>query len=297
MRKHLWLVVIAVGLLGVNLGLFFTSNGGSSGIRFDESLFALKEAKPTQMTIGDQVLIFADGYYYLQTDGTREMADPAIVGHLLDLLSRIRVRRPVAEVADSNLVPVALQYSNGEVQAFEVGHNVQKTSTYFLAESQAYEVEIPGYTNYLGGIFALTADQWKDRRLLEGNWRTIQRLDITYPKSPSIAIRFVDDFFTVNGSAPADSARLVKYLDQFQNFSVNERITLAQFPRLDSLSKRTPQAHLLVDAINLKEPLRLVIYPQLTDQYFQLVQINASDWAVMEASRVASLLVDAAYFQ
>ena len=93
----------------------------------------------------------------------------------------------------------------------------------------------------------------------------------------------------VNGEAPQDSSAVVEYLNQFQYFEANERISDGRFPRFDSLAQTTPGAVITIEDIKEEQPVILTIFPNLKGQAYHLV-MRENQMMVIDARRVQGLL-------
>ena len=174
---------------------------------------------------------------------------------------------------------------------FQVLGDANATKTYFLVADEGYQVEIPGYSDYVGAIFQLRKDQWRDRLVINGNWRSIQKLEVDYAgEGEDLSIRFADAFFEVSLVDALDSNAVINYLNEFEFLRANERISPGRFPRLDSLAQTAPEAIITIDDIKGSEPLQLVIFPAIPGDQFRLVLDPNNLMAVFEEERVRALL-------
>lgn len=230
--------------------------------------------------------------------------DPNLRKVLLSVLNRVRIRRvltneELSQVKTGNALNVEVKGVKNKV--FTVVGNPTQTKTYFidLEQDKGYEVEIPGYSDFVGGIFQLNTDQWRDRRIFSGNWRTIQEISIDYtdPSMKDLAIKFEGDFFKVEGVSKLDSNRVVNYLDQFINFQANEMISLGRFDRYDSLMNSQPYAVIFLDDIKISDPIRLEVFQSIPRERINLVKLEENDFMVIDNRRINSILQIPEYFQ
>lgn len=206
---------------------------------------------------------------------------------LFSIMQRVRVRKEADYVSEEQ---VAVRFSGGP--EFLVWGNPMRTRTYFSPKGgdEIYEMEIPGYSDYLGSIFTLHPDQWRDRLLLNGTWRTIQSLKLRVGDSEELDIRFANDFFEVKGVTALDSNAVVGYLNQFEYFQVNEWVSPGRFARYDSLVNTAPLATLQMQLISRKEPYKLRIFRALPGEGIHLVALEAGEMLVVDQRRVGSML-------
>jgi len=283
-KKNLRLLIVIVVLLAANLLLFIDSDF-KSGISYDEAMFAVEDTARLETIELGSLKLSRSGQNWRVNDFK---ADPSIAEHLLSILNRVRVKKPVGAMDAENATEVKL---NGE-SVFQVKSNDTKTKTFFIKEGEGYEVEIPGFSDYLGGVFELHPDQWRDRLLLDGSWRTIQYLEIAYhPDSlEDIRIRYQDNFFSVAGISDLDSTAVVEYLNQFKYFQANEYVSRGRFPNLDSLANTRPLATLRVDDINHSDTISFRIFPRIRREGDHLITDEDQDMYVIDYQRMRRIL-------
>ena len=173
----------------------------------------------------------------------------------------------------------------------QLATNATGTKTYFVNEGVASEVAVPGYRDNVIDLFTLHPDQWRDRVVFDGNWRTIQQVHVSFAGSePSFNVRFDDKFFLINGESPSDSTAVINYLNQFEYFQANEMISSGRFTNFDSLSQTEPFATVTIDDIKGEKPVGFDVFPALNGQGFHLLMKNQSELMVLDAGRVARML-------
>lgn len=291
----LWFVL----LLLVNVIFFFLTVKGNS-VSFDEDLFAIRDtASVTSIEIieDSKKLVLTRNPEGWILNGEYP-ADEGLRRLLMSILMRVQVKKPVeVEKADVKTVIV----HGARPMNFEVWGNLTKTRTFFSMSSgeAVYEVAIPGYNEYLGGIFELNEDQWRDRLLIDGSWRTIQKLSLDYLGSDEkdFLILFDENFFKVESVPEIDSAAVIGYLNQFQVFQINEWISDGRFPRYDSLSRMPPLATLTIETINQQDPAVLDIYPALEEESFHLATDHDGNMMVVDKKRIDAILAERTGFE
>lgn len=277
-------LLVVIGLLLVsNVALYF-SGKTKSGLSYDEAQFAVQDtASVASISIGDIQLrkesVWMVGQY---------PADPAFVDHLLNVLLRVRVKKPIGEMSVEDAVAISVNN-----RSFHFKPNDTKTRTYFIADGQGYEMEIPGFSDYVGGIFELAADQWRDRLVYNGSWRTIQNLHLDYTAGDAddFRITFEKDFFKMDGIAQPDTTRMMDYLNQFQYFQANERLSPGRVPYLDSIAGTTPLARLTIDDIQLKQPITFTIFPRRPQDGFHLLLDPNGEMIAVDMERTGMILM------
>jgi len=288
-KRNKNLLIIFMMLLVVNV-LFALIGGEKGGVSFDENKFILSDTSAVKFVkIGNDIELKKTGADWMLNDEFG--VDPYFKRLLFSILQRVKVKKPVdIDQEEGQLVQVG-----GEMpMTFSVWGNATKTKTYFALEGddQVYEVHIPGYNDYLGGIFELTPDQWRDRLLVNASWRTIQHLTLDYQDSDEIDldIAFNDDFFHVKDVAPIDSNAVVEYLNLFQYFQANEWLSAGRFPRYDSLSKMPPLATLTIETIDREMPFILDIFPKLEGERFNIGMTVGESLLVIDENRMRGIL-------
>lgn len=216
---------------------------------------------------------------------------------LLAVLTRVRVKgqlggaqaRGVLELVEKNGLVVTLK--GEEDVTFTVVGNGTLTKTYFVSsENEVFEVEIPGYKDYVGGIFQLTTDQWKDRLLFRSSIQTIQSVLIQYREEEDLKVSFEDRFFAVEGLAAYDTTAVFDWLKTYEFLQANERMSKGAFERYDSLLETTPLARVIVDDLASTEPFTMDIFQRLSNENIHLVRTGDGAMVVFEKRRVDAML-------
>lgn len=293
-------LLLVVSLLAVANLVFFVLPSKSNRVSFDPDMFkVLDTAALNAISFKTETTDFliANGPGGWQIEG-RHSVDKGLRVLLTNILNRVEVRRPVNDEVGVGNEGVRIELkSDSDIRAFTVSGNPTKTKTYFTDESGSYEVEIPGYRDYLGSIFELKANQWRDRTILNGNWRTIQSLRVDHPAQTPLQMKFEGAFFSVGGVQSLDSNRVVQYLDGFQNFEANEIIDINNFPELQELSEGDPIGSIFMSTINNPSGDRLEFFEQQSGQSFRLVRFGNGELAVIEEKRLKALLRTPEFFR
>ncbi len=287
-RQNKTLIVVIVVLLAANVGLMLGKRT-TKAVGYDEAAFAVQDTSSvTSIQIGEIELKRDNGWFVESYP-----ADPAFIDHLLNVLLRVRIKKPAGQPQEG--VPISI---NGE-EPFIFSTNATKTKTFFSNDEASYEMEIPGFTDYVGGIFELNQDQWRDRLVYNGSWRTIQKLELDYLDSneQDFTIQFEKDFFRVPGVEAIDTAMLMNYLNQFQYFQANERISPGRIEAMDSLRKTSPVAVLTIEDINFPEPLQMQIFPRRAEDGFHLFLDPSNEMVAIDAPRSGQILREKSDFR
>lgn len=281
MSKSNKILLGLIGLLLIANGALMVTKKRASTLAYDETMFAIADTAAIQSIQIGEVSLIKKGKWFVG----EYPADPSFTDHLLNLLMRVRVKKPIGEAIDGVEVSV-------DDEDFVFGWNATKTKTYFSKDGKAYEVEIPGFSDYLGGIFELNADQWRDRLVYDGSWRTIQELTLDYADSDEadFRIEFDNDFFLIDGISVIDTLAMMNYLNQFQYFQANELISPGRFPGLDSLVETAPLATLTLDDINRAKKVSFQIYPKRAEDQFYLFQGTDGTTFAVDVPRASQIL-------
>lgn len=294
--KNKKLLGIFLALLVVNL-LFLLVGNKSSSISFDEKKFSLQDSSGITSVKLNEVELIRNEYGQWMVNGNYPI-DPNLNRLLFSILKRVRVQKPVFMAKQEG---VRVEISGEQPIIFNVWGNLTKTRTYFSleGEDEVYQVQIPGYNEYVGGIFELNADQWRERLVMNESWRTIQKLELDYltDDKKDLSIAFEKDFFLVDGVQVLDSNAVVNYLNQFQYFQVNEWISEGRFAQYDSLSKKPPLATLTIESINSDLPVLFEIYPKLPGDKIYLVMAYDESLFVVDDQRMTGILLENKAFE
>jgi hypothetical protein len=228
--------------------------------------------------------------------------DRSIRNFLVGVLKLVRVKR---EVGPSQLAEVRqwmatgrkviISGEQGVLAEFTATGNPSKTESYFTlaGDSKVYQVELPGYPNYVSGIFEFTENQWRNRLLFSSDWRSIQSLTVDYAddQKKDVTIAFDKTTLKVVDLPEADTLVLENYIQQYESFFTNEFISKGQIPVYDSLMDATPVATIRLRDIDSAKNTELDVYPGPADQPYVLLKDETGNYSVCDADRVRSLLI------
>ncbi len=283
-KRNKRMLIVVVILIVANLLMYF-SGKNSGSLSFEDDLFSVRDSSAlVSIKIGD-ILLQKEGAWKVDEDP----ADPAFTDHLVNMMMRVRVKKPIGKMPVGEAIPIQIN----DNQVFHFSSNETKTKTYFIRDGEGYEMEIPGFTDYLGGIFELEKDQWRDRLVYNGSWRTIQKLTLDYTNSDQndFTIQFEKDFFKIEGISRIDTTTLMNYMNQFQYFQVNERISKNRIPEMDSLAQTEPLAKLYFDDINIKQEIYFTIFNRRDQDPFYLLLDPNGEMIVVDAPRLTNILL------
>ena len=289
MKKPLIYVIVIIVLLAANLYLFLVPRTGIKNVtssRYFESIDTETLSRISFTNDDETVSMMKSEDGWLLDDSLQ--VDEDFLNTLLTILNKVETSKKISKWEGAILGEIELVTAN-EIVKLQYATNPTKTKAYFIDGSEVSEVSVPGYSDNVTGIFELHPDQWRDRLILDANWRTIQRVKIDYQSAQDITIQFDDKFFLVNGQVPKDSPAVVDYLNQFQHFQVNEIISKGRFPEFDSLVTMQPIAQLEIDNINNKEQFSMKIFPHLSNQNYHLVTVG-TEMMIIDSERINNLL-------
>ncbi len=291
MTKTIKYSIAIVVLLSANLGLVFT-DGLKPSSSFNDELFLIENIDQIQsivITRENERIELVRGLNNWQLNNRFE-ADQNFMQILFSLLNQVKVKRSVGAL-DHEISGNVLVSLDGEELSFDFATDQLGTRSYFIKNGVAYQVEVPGYRDNVVNIFQLGEDQWRNRMVFDGSWRTIQNLSLV-SEEKELSIKFNNQFFLVDGVSRIDSSGVVDYLNQFQVFQANEMISEGRFPELDSLKETDPLATLVIEDIQDPNEIIFRIYPNLEGQPYHLVTKNDQSMMVFDQRRIQSILKD-----
>ena len=287
-------IVAIVLLLVANLWLFLSGFGGH--VKISEKFFKAEDMQSVSefrfAFEKDTVKITKTGQGWVVND--QYMADQGFVNTLISVLERVEVGGSIGnwERDVSGRAEVEFDFNSKYRYQFQFAANPNKTRSYFITDGEAREVSVPGYRDNVVDIFILHPDQWRDRTIIDGNWRTIQNLEVKNDQGENFKISFSDTFFLVNDEQPTDSSAVVNYLNQFRQFQVNEMISLGRFKEMDSIANTKPFAQMVIDDLKNQYPVTLQIFPNTPGQAYHLVVDQDGHRMVIDARRVTQILTN-----
>ncbi|MEQ9422808.1 MAG: hypothetical protein RJQ09_00215 [Cyclobacteriaceae bacterium] len=302
MHKNYKLLLTLTALIIVSLALAFVSSDKES-IKFNSDLFSVADTSNIQsirITGENEVSLAQDESGTWLVNGEFK-ADQSLRRVLMAVVNQVTIKRPVSkiqqeeiahELASGNKISIDIA---GETKEYYAGGSPGRTQSYFMeaGDDQPYIVEIPGYRNYVSGIFELTPLQWKDRKIFNTHWRSLQTLKVSYPQNPQsdINIYFEDAFFKIDGVTAMDTTALMNYLNRYQYFETNEFIPQGFEGRYDSLVQTNPLAIIEIEEINTENNQQLKIYPKLDNENFILGVNAANEMSLFDFRRIRPLLI------
>jgi hypothetical protein len=293
--RNIVLLGISLFLIILNLWLFNLKPALVS-LNFDPDLFMIRDTTQIEKFQFHSKIL---DHYFSRQEGwkinNKFPSDPNLRKMLFTVSKRVKVSRTLTgnekeqllkrneEMGTSVILTV-----DGDERSYSVVGNANKTKTYFIENQEVYQVDIPGYQDFLASIYELKRDQWRDRLVFNGNWRTIQKMEVIYPEKSdkNLLIRFKETFYEVDDLTQIDSSAVVAYLNQFEYMQANERISFGFSPAYDSLAQTPPEVIISLLDIKYKLPREIRIFPQLPGQNIRLIMDQDDELMIFESKRI-----------
>ena len=291
------IVLLGISLLLIILNLWlFNLKPALVSLSFDPDLFMIRDTTQIEKFQFHSKIL---DHYFSRQEGwkinNKFPSDPNLRKMLFTVSKRVKVSRALTgnekeqllrrneEMGTSVILTV-----DGDERSYSVVGNANKTKTYFIENQEVYQVDIPGYQDFLASIYELKRDQWRDRLVFNGNWRTIQKMEVIYPEKldKNLLIRFKETFYEVDDLTQIDSSAVVAYLNQFEYMQANERISFGFSPAYDSLAQTPPEVIISLLDIKYKLPREIRIFPQLPGQNIRLIMDQDDELMIFESKRI-----------
>ncbi|WP_020527401.1 DUF4340 domain-containing protein [Flexithrix dorotheae] len=290
-------------LIGVNLvliiALFFSFqsfNSNSSTIDESISSFALRDTSGVDRIMLGNIELVKESEDEWLING-EFVAQPARIKSLLAVLSRIEVKRPVAESSKED-INNRLENNGIEVKAFsgdELIVNYQLSgkddeSYAKIDENDPFIIYIPGYFVNISELFTIKPSEWRDNRILNTSFNSVQSLELEYPHSPenSFEIKYDGSFSTIEGIDRLDSAKVYAYLQQYQDFTAKFFVENAKTLK-DSLLNAQPFCKISLKDLyqGRNNNLRIYINPEV----IYGISENPAEVVVLDRQKLRNFLV------
>ena len=235
------IVLLGISLLLIILNLWlFNLKPALVSLNFNPDLFMIRDTTQIEKFQFHSKIL---DHYFSRQEGwkinNKFPSDPNLRKMLFTVSKRVKVSRALTgnekeqllkrneEMGTSVILTV-----DGDERSYSVVGNANKTKTYFIENQEVYQVDIPGYQDFLASIYELKRDQWRDRLVFNGNWRTIQKMEVIYPEKSdkNLLIRFKETFYEVDDLTQIDSSAVVAYLNQFEYSTARPFLDIARQP-------------------------------------------------------------------
>jgi len=286
-NKNTSLAAILIGLIAVSVVLGFWEKGGG-GTKIDTDLFVIDDIDPIDRVVisrGNEVMDCRAYTRGFMINGQFPM-DENLLTVLASLLQQVRVQRPLAGQQEQEAwiriqeTGSHLQIYNGEqlLISYWAGGDKSKQNSYFATEEgKVYLVHLPGYSNYVSGLFELPLSKWRSRTIFANTWRSLLSFSFKDHSQPdnNFEINYQDPFFSVSGIQKLDSNQVMNYL---QNL-----IEVKASAVIDTLYDGEPWLELSTKDIDPGKNQSLVLYGDASqntilgragDQYFTFRTVN-----------------------
>lgn len=295
--RLLILLTVSVGLVIMTHFLIQPSNA----IDVERDLFAMENTMDINKVVftgnGEVNLSFENNAWVV--NGQYD-ADPQRINVLFAIIKQISVRRRVSENQLQALD--SLFNGSGARVDFYVGADVAKSIEVAGSEEEGltyarddngdiYLVEIPGYRSYLGGIFALDANGWRNPLVFDINWANLSEVIVSYPNSTNNDLHIVfDDRSLTMKDMEADSAKLEEYINDVSLLYVNDYLTPDEVTNDQQI-----QCVILIKDIAKNTFSVAILNEYDADTY--LVQIDSVDYGIIDSQMIRRVTKPKGYFR
>lgn len=294
--------LVLLAAIGASVAL---RNRDVSTLSYDTSPFAIADTSMIdRVTIGQQELVRKSATRWV-LNGDKE-ANPGRVRSLLTLLNRVEIKRPVpsslAGAAADSLEQIGVQVvafaGDQPLKTMQLGRIEGETVARLNDNPDLFALYIQGYNVDLYQFFSNNESDWRDPRALYTTPRTLQRLEVFYPRSPQNSFRIVSDslFFTVEGVQQLDNEKLEAYLLQYQAFVVKG--FLGRPPQIEEMAAKM-QPFCIIDVADIlpEQTNRLTVFLFPKEQFFGYSEANGGEWVEIDREVLASFLVARGEFE
>ena len=300
-KRNLRLLGVLAILIVVSMVLGFSGSDGSS-YNIDKRIFAVDP----NTVISDVVLKRQqDELRFSYTDqqwvvNNKFLMDIRIRDTFFGILSALEVRRPVAgNQRDSiagwlaeNGVGVEVSYVDEPVKSYTIGGDEERGVTYVMGDDrEPYIARLPGFQNYIAGIFSVPELDWKNRAVFNTDWLSMGGLTWDYVDEEKDDIEFVpgDPLFTIENLPNIDSTRAMNYLEEIVFLQVDRFI-------LSEEADQYRTAPYLMCTLNDRQlgDQTMVVYEPNEGQPLTLVEINGKEYGLMRWSRISGYFLEPA---
>jgi hypothetical protein len=197
-------------------------------------------------------------------------ADRRMIEVLFATLKQEEPKRPAARSQNDSLstalkengVHVTLFQGESMKKDFFAGGNKLKTQAYFLepGTGEVFLMNIPGYRVYVSGIYEIGESGFRDKYVFGFNWRNFKALHAEFPSNPkeNFTVSMVRNFFTIEGMANADTAKVNTFLDQVSLLTVDQYLSTDSL--IKSLDPKKASVKITVEDI-AKRTYTMTVFP------------------------------------
>lgn len=300
--KNKRLAGILLLLIAVAVSLHFVFEP-EDGIHVDRGLFAYDDPSKINKVLfiseeKTDTLAFINGSWQINN---KFQADRQRVQVLFAILKQVRVRRKVAEAIEDSIArqmeakgaTVAFYEGPQLVKEFKIWGNEDDMITYMGSGNEIYITQIPGYRNFLAGIFLLDENGWREPRVFDFNWSNLQQVERL--GDHSFTITYDRGFYQVAGLPASDSSKMVDYLDDLSLLYVNDYLNRQEVRNLDDSLKKTSYSIAVADVGNRKHTLEVM--QKMPTSAETLVRVDSISFALVDNAQLQKISMPVSYFK
>jgi hypothetical protein len=190
---------------------------------------------------------------------------------LVKVLGRVKVKKPVSGkksgkmIAYLNTDGINVQVISGGKKLIEYTAQAYPDNKNFTVVTlpdwkQPVLVNVPGFENNLADLISLKELDWKDRVIFSNSFRSLLSVEIDYPGSEDLKIKFDQGNFYVTGVASPDSSKLFNFLSRFQHFRVGAFLNEKEDLIIDSLKLSKPFCTIAVTDIDPERSRKITLF-------------------------------------
>jgi len=309
-RKNTRLFLVLFLLLGALLILVFWEPA-RQGHKLPEELFVVHLSQE----IDKIILSRSEGRSEIVKQGNewklndKWKADPDMMILFFEILDRNRVQRQVAssleDQVDSLLngsgTEVRIFKNEEEVLAFQIGGYPSQNRTYakVLSQDRTYELYIPGYNYFIGRVFLLAQNQWRDRRVFTSTWRSLKKLTIDYPHDveDGFTIEYEIDHLSIGGIKDLDTLKMMNYLDLFSSLRVVEFVEKEDYTKYQSQVESPWIFGVRIDDIDTDRNNQIRIFTRPNAQSAYVGETKGGELVLFDPELVEQLMRPKEYFR
>lgn len=273
----------------------------NSGGKPDKNLF-----RPARLENVDKIILRADQEMVLTFNNGRwwlnntYIADRQMIQVFFATLDQAIPKRKIqGSQQDSiyaqtgkNRVSVQIFEAEKRVLAFDVlGDALSRKTFYADPNAEAlYQVIIPGYSAYVAFIFQQDIASWRDKLVLDYNWRNFQGLEMSYAQTPenNFSVRSDEEYFKVINLPQTDTTRLNDYIDFISLLYAEKWLAEGEDAQVDSLAITNPDALLVIsDIANRNRKIEFWV-KQLNNRH--LARLDEKDLFLIETEDLKEIL-------
>jgi hypothetical protein len=211
-----------------------------------------------------------------------------------------QVRRVLGEkerqLAEAELqehgVEVKVNLKGLEPLLFTAGGNAAKTRAYFKAGDEYYAMFIPGYENYLSGIYEMSTLDWRDRSLYRGTLGTLKEINLSMldANQAGFQIHFTADGFRWIEKPDYTEEKLRDFLRSLNGIYADLWVPVDQYEKVIPFTQKVMASLQLID-IDKSRSVSFYFYDLPEDTRFYLGKWqNIDEYFLISRERLSVFL-------